>query len=430
MPCTAKKDEIKRPQLNNETDAIITSRELALMIKEAGIDFADLNETELDTIYSKYTGGGALFCATGGVMESALRSAFKFITGKDMVPIKLNNVRGYENKIKTASIDINGERINVAVAHGIINAMELIKKIENKEEGFDNIHFVEVMACPGGCVIGGGSPKAKTNTNIEKRLNATYLIDKKTEKKTAQDNEQLNLLYNESFNGTYGGEKAEELLHTYYTNRKVDKTWGINFKRINFNHTSVSSFYSQSIIKIENNFIKAPYEFLNILNREFLFLPEIKGQCSLYNSIKYNFVICNKDFDVNKFPKIEFYSDELNHIFILEGKDLFVFDEKNQNYIFLIIFDIHSKIQTGWELGLPFLRKYQIIFDLEEETLGIIDKNKKIKNNSLNQIYNVIIISFLLGIIFSYLFLLQKKKGKTKKFYELEEKIEINYCEK
>ena len=174
MPCTAKKDEIKRPQLNNETDAIITSRELALMIKEAGIDFADLEETELDTIYSKYTGGGALFCATGGVMESALRSAFKFITGKDMVPIKLNNVRGYENKIKTASIDINGERINVEVAHGIINAMELIKKIENKEEGFDNIHFVEVMACPGGCVIGGGSPKAKTNTNIQKRLNATY----------------------------------------------------------------------------------------------------------------------------------------------------------------------------------------------------------------------------------------------------------------
>ena len=222
----------------------------------------------------------------------------------------------------------------------------------------------------------------------------------------------------------------EELLHTYYTNRKVDKTWGINFKKINFNHTSVSSFYLKSIIIIENNFIKDPYEFLNILNREFLFLPEIKGQCSLYNSIKYNFVICNKDFDVNKFPKIEFYSDELNHIFILEGKDLFVFDEKNQNYIFLIIFDIHSKIQTGWELGLPFLRKYQIIFDLEEETLGIIDKKKKIKNNSFKQIYNVIIISFLLGIIFSYLFLLQRKKEKTMKFDELEEKIENNYSEK
>ena len=429
MPCTAKKDEIKRPQLNNETDAIITSRELALMIKEAGIDFENLNETELDSIYSNYTGGGALFCATGGVMESALRSAFKFITGKDMVPIKLNSVRGYENKIKKASIDINGVKINVAVAHGIKNAMELIKKIENKEEGFDNIHFVEVMGCPGGCVIGGGSPKAKTNTNIEKRLNATYLIDKKTEKKTAQDNEQLNLLYNESFNGTYGGEKAEELLHTYYTNRKVDKTWGINFKKINFNHTSVSSFYSQSIIKIENNFIKAPYEFLHVLNREFLFLPEIKEQCSLYNSIKYNFIICKKDFDVNKFPKLEFYSDEMNHIFILEGKDLFVFDEKNKNFIFLIIFDIHNKIQTGWELGLPFLRKYQIIFNLEEETVGIIDKNKGIKKSSLNEIYDVIIISFLLGILFSYIFLLPKKKVRKIGLNELEENIENNYSE-
>ena len=103
MPCTAKKDEIKRPQLNGETDAIITSRELATMIEEAGIDFANLEETELDTIYSKYTGGGALFCATGGVMESVLRSVYKFITGKDMVPMKLEPLRGYEESIKTAS---------------------------------------------------------------------------------------------------------------------------------------------------------------------------------------------------------------------------------------------------------------------------------------------------------------------------------------
>ena len=213
MPCTAKKDEIKRPQLNNETDAVITSRELAAMIKEARIDFAKLEETELDSIYSNYTGGGALFCATGGVMESALRSAYKFITGKDMVPIKLNAVRGYENKIKTASIDINGVRINVAVAHGTINAMELIDKIEKKEEGFENIHFVEVMGCTGGCVIGGGSPRARTNTVVEKRLNATYSIDKKCEKKSAHENEQLNRLYEESFDGTYGSEYAHELLH-------------------------------------------------------------------------------------------------------------------------------------------------------------------------------------------------------------------------
>ena len=429
MPCTAKKDEIKRPQLNSQTDAIITSRELALMIKEAGIDFKNLNETELDTLYSKHTGGGALFCATGGVMEAALRSAFKFITGKDMVPIKLNEVRGYKNVIKTASIDINGKRINVAVVHGIKNAMDLIDKIEKKEKGFENIHFVEVMACPGGCVIGGGSPKARSNNNIQKRLNATYLIDKKAQFKTAQDNEQLNALYKESFNGTYGGEYAKELLHTYYTDRRIDKTWGINFKRISLNHTSISSFSMQSVIKVENNFIKAPYNFLPVLNREFLYLSEIKDKCSLYSSFKYEFILCNKDFNVNQFPKMEFYSDELNHTFILEGKDLFVFDEKNNNYVFLIIFDIYKKEQTGWELGLPFLLKNKIFFDFGDESLGIIEKIKSINSNSLYGIGYVIIISFFIGITFSYCFLLPKKIQRKKRLNELEDKFDDEYIE-
>ena len=425
MPCTAKKDEIKRPQLNNETDAIITSRELAKMIQEAGIDFANLKETELDSIYSNFTGGGAIFCATGGVMEAALRSAYKFLTGKNMVPLKLNAVRGYENKIKTASIDINGDRINVAVAHGIINAMELIDKIEKKEAGFENIHFVEVMACPGGCVIGGGSPKAKTNTVIEKRLNATYSIDKSSVKRVSQDNEQLNSLYKESFDGTYGGEYAQELLHTYYTNRKVDKTWGLNFKLINFNHTGVSSFYSQSLIKIENNFIKAPYNFLPVLNREFLYLKEIKEQCSLYHSFKYDFILCKKDFDVNKFPKLEFYSDELDHSFVLEGKDLFIYDTKNSNYIFLIVFDIHTQKQTGWELGLPFLIKYKMFFDFDNESLGIIEKINDVKKSGFNIAY----ISFALGIIliFLILFMIPRNKQRKKRLNELEEEGEYNY---
>ena len=425
VPCTAKKDEIKRPQLNNETDAIITSRELAKMIQEAGIDFANLKETELDSIYSNFTGGGAIFCATGGVMEAALRSAYKFLTGKNMVPLKLNAVRGYENKIKTASIDINGDRINVALAHGIINAMELIDKIEIKEAGFENIHFVEVMACPGGCVIGGGSPKAKTNTVIEKRLNATYSIDKSSVKRVSQDNEQLNSLYKESFDGTYGGEYAQELLHTYYTNRKVDKTWGLNFKLINFNHTGVSSFYSQSLIKIENNFIKAPYNFLPVLNREFLYLKEIKEQCSLYHSFKYDFILCKKDFDVNKFPKLEFYSDELDHSFVLEGKDLFIYDTKNSNYIFLIVFDIHTQKQTGWELGLPFLIKYKMFFDFDNESLGIIEKINDVKKSGFNIAY----ISFALGIIliFLILFMIPRNKQRKKRLNELEEEGEYNY---
>ena len=424
MPCTAKKDEIKRPQLNNETDAVITSRELATMILEAGIDFANLEETELDTIYSEYTGGGALFCATGGVMESALRSAYKFITGKDMTPLKMDSLRGYENSIKTASVDINGKTINVAVAHGIKNAMELISKIENKERGFEDIHFVEVMACPGGCVVGGGSPKAKTNAAINKRLNATYTIDDQTTKKVAQENEQLNALYEETFGSTYGSHYAHELLHTYYTDRKIVKTWGISFKQISLNHTSISSFSTQSIIKVENNFIKAPHNFIPVLQREFLNLEGIREKCSLYNSFKYKFILCENDLDINKFPKLEFYSDELDYTFTLEGKDLFIYDEKNNNLMFLIVFDIYTPIETVWELGLPFLRKEKIIFDMDKESLSVFTvDNINVKTNSLALIINIIFISFIFGLIVSFLFMLPKKKQRKKRANELEEDL-------
>ena len=426
MPCTAKKDEIKRPQLNNETDAVITSRELASMIQEAGIDFENLEETELDTIYSEYTGGGALFCNTGGVMESAIRSAYKFITGKDMVPIKLESVRGYDELIKTASIDINGKTVNLAVVHGTINAMELISKIENKEKGFENIHFVEVMACPGGCVIGGGSPRAKTNADIIKRLNATYSIDDNSNKRVAQDNEQLNLLYNESFGGIYGSHAAHELLHTYYTDRKVEKTWGINFKQISLNHTGVSSFSTQSVIKVENNFIKAPHNFLPVLQREFLNLADIRDKCSIYNSFKYKFILCKKDLDVDKFPKLEFYSDDLDYTFIFEGKDLFIYDEKNKNLLFLIIFDKHTPIETVWELGLPFLKKEKLYFDLDKELITVYYKenNIKYKYNSLSLIINAILISFIFGLIIACLFNLPSKNKRNKRINELEDDFE------
>ena len=242
MPCTAKKDEIRRPQLADETDLVITSRELAQLIKDAKIDFKNLPETEGDTIYSEYSGGAAIFCATGGVMESAVRSAYKFITGRDMKPIELKVVRGTKEGIKKATVDINGRKINIAVAQGGKNAMDLLAKIEAKEPGFEDIHFLEVMACPGGCVVGGGSPKAKGKKGIEKRLDAIYKLDESLPERTAQDNKQLQALYNESFDGEFGSHYAHELLHTYHTNRKIDKTWGINFKQVNFNHTSISSY--------------------------------------------------------------------------------------------------------------------------------------------------------------------------------------------
>ena len=424
MPCTAKKDEIRRPQFSDETDNVITSRELAQMIKDAKIDFKNLEETPLDTIYSEFTGGGAIFCATGGVMEAAVRSAYKFITGKDMVPMELKAVRGTNDGIKVASVDINGVKVNVAVAHGIKNAMELLDKIKNKEPGFETIHFLEVMACPGGCAMGGGSPKAKGKKGIEQRLEATYSLDDNAAKRVSQDNDQLNKLYEESFDGEYGSHYAHELLHTYYTNRKVDKTWGINFKQINFNHTSVSSFSALSSIKVESNFITAPHKFLPVLNREFLNLPGVRDQCKLLSSHKYKFVLCNKDLDVDKFPKLEFYSDELDHTFVLEGKDLFVFDSKNNNYLFLVVFDLYAPVETTWELGLPFLRKEKLYFDMEKENLGVcLDDNKQAKTNSMQIIYAAI-ICFLLALVVGLYFMNTSKKQRKKRANELVEDYE------
>ena len=104
-------------------------------------------------------------------------------------------------------------------------------------------------------------------------------------------------------------------MHTYYTDRKIDKTWGINFKQVSLNHTSISSFSTQSIIKVENNFIKAPHNFIPVLQREFLNLEGVREKCSIYNSFKYKFILCQTDLDVNKFPKLEFYSDELDYSF-------------------------------------------------------------------------------------------------------------------
>jgi NADH-quinone oxidoreductase subunit G len=224
MPCTAKKDEAARKQFETpygkqETDAVITSRELVQMIKKNKINFKQLKDTPFDTPYSESTGGAAIFCATGGVMEAAVRCAYKLITKKDMPCLDVQAVRGTEG-IKKASVNINGLDVNVAVVHGIKNAMNLIKKIKAKEAGFENIHFVEVMACPGGCVAGGGSPKAKTKKVLAKRLEATYKIDKESPIRNSMDNKQLIEEYKTSLGGKFNSHIAHELLHTHYTARK------------------------------------------------------------------------------------------------------------------------------------------------------------------------------------------------------------------
>jgi len=427
MPCTAKKDEIRRPQLNGETDLVITSRELAQLIKDAKIDFKNIPDSEPDTLYSEYTGGAAIFCATGGVMEAAVRSAYKFITGRDMNPIQLKEVRGVDEGIKVATVDINGFKLNLAVAHGIKNAMDLLAKIKDKEPGFENIHFLEVMACPGGCAMGGGSPRAKGQKGIDKRLDATYKLDDSLPLRTSQDNKQLQALYNESFDGEFGSHYAHELFHTYHTSRKIEKTWGITFKQINFNHTSVTSFYSTSKIRIEFNFLVAPYNFLPILQREFLFLADIKNKCRLLTSPKYQFVLCDKDFDIDVFPKLEFYSADLDHTFVLDGKDLFVYDEDNKHYILLIIFNRFNPVETFWELGLPFLRKEKLFFDSKEEELGICTKGPKITyENSTYVLINAAIITFLCAVIIGLLCQMPNKKGRKRRLNELEDDLDYS----
>ena len=129
---------------------------------------------------------------------------------------------------------------------------------------------------------------------------------------------------------------------------------------------------------------------------------------------------------MNKFPKLEFYSDDLNYTFSLEGKDLFVYDEKNNNLIFLIVFDIHEPIETVWELGLPFLRNEKVYFDMDKESLSVFtaDKIIKPKNNSFTLIINVVIISFILGLVVSFLLMLPSKTQRKKRANELEEDFE------
>ena len=228
MPCIAKKDEIERPQLVMENgdkivDKVISTRELARWIKEAGINYKDLPESNFDEPYSEASGGGAIFCATGGVMEAAVRTAYHIITGKELSPIEFEDARGLDG-IKIGELDIEGKHVKIAVAQGILNAQKLIAKIKKGDPRLKGVVFVEVMACPGGCVNGGGAPKAKNKKAVEQRLDSTYEIDEKSKARQSHNNKQLNDNY-DRFIGEPNGHKAHEILHTHFNDRskKDDK---------------------------------------------------------------------------------------------------------------------------------------------------------------------------------------------------------------
>ena len=230
MPCTAKKFEKARPEMEvdglRDVDAVLTTRELAKLIKRSGINFNKLPDEEFDQdIMGEYTGAGVIFGTTGGVMEAALRTAYYVLTGKEHEAIKFDQVRGMKG-LKEASLEIAGKEIKVAVASGMKNAKVLLDQIK---DGNSPYTFIEIMGCPGGCINGGGQPFVKPvflpnedlnilDTYKEKRAQALYSEDERQALRQSHNNTQIQALYKE-FLGKPNSHKAHELLHTHYQGR-------------------------------------------------------------------------------------------------------------------------------------------------------------------------------------------------------------------
>ena len=217
MPCVAKKAESARPELSGEdylnVDYTLSTRELGHMIKEAGIDFASLEEDNFDSILGESTGAAVIFGTTGGVIEAATRTAYELITGETLPRIDFEELRGLDG-IRGASVMIGDLELKIGIAHGLGNARKLLEQIQRGESEF---HAIEIMACPGGCIGGGGQPYHHGDENIiKKRQEAIYEIDRTTPRRKSHENEMVLKLY-EDYLGEPYGHKAHELLHTCYT---------------------------------------------------------------------------------------------------------------------------------------------------------------------------------------------------------------------
>ncbi len=223
MPCTAKKFEAKRPELsvdgNQDVDAVITTRELARMIKQATIRFTELPDEDFDDMLGESTGAGVIFGATGGVMEAALRTVYEVVTGKSLAKVEFAQVRGLDG-VKEATIKVGDIDVSVAVAHGTGNAAKLLDSIR---EGGKKYHFIEVMGCPGGCVTGGGQPIIDADTLMDidpkaVRASALYAEDEGKVLRKSHENPSIQKLYKD-YLGEPNGHKAHHLLHTSYMAR-------------------------------------------------------------------------------------------------------------------------------------------------------------------------------------------------------------------
>ena len=216
MPCVAKKFESARPELekngHSDVDIVITTRELAAMIKEAGIDFVGLEDQEFDNPLGESTGAGAIFGATGGVIEATVRTAYETITGQELQALEFTALRGFDG-IKETTVKIGDRDVRIAVANGLGNTRKLLNKVRSGEEKFDAI---EVMACPGGCIGGGGQPYHHGDISVlKRRAEGIYSVDKGKKLRKSHENPQVKKLYAE-YLGEVGGPLAHELLHTSY----------------------------------------------------------------------------------------------------------------------------------------------------------------------------------------------------------------------
>lgn len=219
MPCTVKKFEASRPELSGnriqDVDAVLTTRELVRLFNMKGIDFSDLPDSEFDNPLGESTGAAAIFGTSGGVMEAALRTAYYLLTGKELEQLEFKDIRGPEG-IKELTLNIDGINLNFAVVNGVGNVAKVLDEVEN---GTCKYHFVEVMACPGGCINGGGQPIHQKPEKVMKRIKALYSIDEKMINRKSHENEAVKILYKE-FLGEPNSHKSHEILHTTYKSRK------------------------------------------------------------------------------------------------------------------------------------------------------------------------------------------------------------------
>ena len=219
MPCTAKKYEAIREQLINETDFVLTTKEFAKMIKTAGIDFKKLKEEEANSPFGQYTGAATIFGASGGVAEAAVRTAYNLVTGEELSNVDIMPLRGVDanSRTKDSVVDIKGTKVKVRVVSTLKEAEKSLKEIL---AGTSDFHILEVMACPGGCVNGGGQPTSCSDSTVkEKRAEGLYEEDKNLEFRRSHQNPDIIKLYNECLGGKPGSEEAHHMLHTTYTDK-------------------------------------------------------------------------------------------------------------------------------------------------------------------------------------------------------------------